>query len=597
MSKKNVAINYTSRDFESIRRDLEEFAKRYYPNTYKDFNRASFGSLMLDSVSYIGDILSFYLDYQMNETFLDSAVEYNNVVKLARQLGYKLQTSPSSYGKMTFFIEVPAGSPGLGPDPTLIPVLQAGSTFTSTGGGFYTLLEDVDFDKEGNQVVVGSADSTTGAPLTYVIRAIGTAVSGRSGTESFTIGGFERFRKVPLGVTNVSNIVSVTDSEGNEYFEVDHLSQNVIYKAIRNTTTTRSTVPNLLKATPVARRFVVETVDNQTFIQFGYGSDSNKLTNPVVDPTEVVLNLNGRSYTTDVDFDPTKLIDTDKFGIGPSNTTLTVRYRFNTTSDVNAAVDTITGIASSNFKFGNQGAISLTNRNAVINSLEVTNEEQFVGSVSLPSSEEIRQRAFSYFATQNRAVTAQDYQAICYGMPAKFGMIKRVAILKDPDEFKRNVNIYVMSENSSGKLVVANTTLKNNLKNWITQYKMISDTVDILDAEIVNFDISYEILIDINANRFDVISTCNQRLANKFAMKQDIGEPIKITDVYKELQKVDGVVDVTSVDVGLKSGGIYSESNYDFDASLSSDGRMIEAQPNVIFELKYPNIDIKGSIR
>ena len=597
MSKKNVAINYTSRDFESIRRDLEEFAKRYYPNTYKDFNRASFGSLMLDTVSYVGDILSFYLDYQMNESFLDSAVEYSNVVRLARQLGYKLQTSPSSYGRMTFFVEIPASPSGLGPDPALIPVLQAGSNFTSTGGGFYTLLEDVDFSKEGNQVVVGSADSTTGAPLTYVIRAIGTAVSGRAGIESFTIGSFERFRKVPLGVTNVSNIISVTDSEGNEYFEVDHLSQNVIYKAIRNTTSTRSTVPNLLKATPVARRFVVETIDNQTFIQFGYGSDSNELTNPVVDPTEVVLDLNGRTYTTDADFDPTKLIDTDKFGVGPSNTTLTVQYRFNTTADVNAAVDTITGVAAANFKFGNQGSLSLANRNSVISSLEVTNEEQFVGSVSLPSSEEIRQRAFSYFATQNRAVTAQDYQAICYGMPAKFGMIKRVAILKDPDEFKRNVNIYVMSENSVGKLIVANTTLKNNLKNWITQYKMISDTVDILDAEIVNFDISYEILIDINANRFDVISTCNQRLANKFSMKQDIGEPIKITEVYKELQKVDGVVDVTSVDVGLKSGGIYSESNYDFDAALSSDGRMIEAQPNVIFELKYPNVDIKGSIR
>jgi phage-related baseplate assembly protein len=533
----------------------------------------------------------------MNETFLDSAVEYGNVVKLARQLGYKLQTSPSSYGKMTFFIEVPAGGTGLGPDTTLIPVLQAGSTFTSTGGGFYTLLEDVDFSKEGNQVVVGSADSVTGVPLTYVIRSVGTAVSGRSGTESFTIGDFERFRKVPLGAANISNIVSVTDSEGNEYFEVDHLSQNIIYKAIRNTTSTRATVPNLLKATPVARRFVVETINNQTFIQFGYGSDSNELTNPVVDPTEVVLDLNGRTYTTDADFDPTKLIDTDKFGVAPSNTTLTVRYRFNTTSDVNAAVDTITGVASADFKFGNQGAISLANRNSVISSLEVTNEEQFVGSVSLPSSEEIRQRAFSYFATQNRAVTAQDYQAICYGMPAKFGMIKIVAILKDPDEFKINVNIYVMSENSTGKLVAANTTLKNNLKNWITQYKMISDTVDILDAEIVNFDISYEILIDINANRFDVISDCNQRLADKFSMKQDIGEPIKITDVYKELQKVNGVVDVTSVDVGLKSGGIYSESNYDFDAALSSDGRMIEAQPNVVFELKYPNIDIKGSIR
>jgi phage-related baseplate assembly protein len=597
MSKKNTAINYTSRDFESIRRDLEDFAKRYYPNTYKDFNRASFGSLMLDTVSYVGDILSFYLDYQMNETFLDSAVEYDNVVKLARQLGYKLQTSPSSYGRLTFFVEVPASPLGLGPEATLIPVLQAGSTFSSTGGGFYTLLGDVDFSLEGNQIVVGSADSATGIPLTYVIRATGIAVSGRLGNQQISIGDFVRFRRVPLEISNVSNIVKVTDSEGNEYFEVDHLSQNIIYKAIRNTTTTRETVPNLLKATPVARRFTVETLNGLTFLQFGYGSDSNSLTNPVVDPTEVVLDLNGRTYTTDSDFDPTKLIDTDKFGIGPSNTTLTVQYRFNTTSDVNAAVDTINGVANANFKFNNQGSLSPANRNSVINSLEVTNEEQFVGSVSLPSSEEIRQRAFSYFATQNSAVTAQDYQAICYVMPAKFGMIKRAAILKDPDEFKRNVNIYVISENSSGKLTAANTTLKNNLKNWITQYKMISDTVDILDAEIVNFDISYEILTDINANRFDVINSCNERLTSKFIMKQDIGEPIKITDIYRELQKVNGVVDVTSVDVGLKSGGIYSESNYDFDAALSSDGRMIEAQPNIVFELKYPNVDIKGSIR
>lgn len=597
MSKKNVAINYTSRDFESIRNDLEDFAKRYYPDTYKDFNRASFGSLMLDTVSYVGDILSYYLDYQMNETFLDSAIEYNNVVKLARQLGYKLQTSPSSYGRLTFYIEVPASALGLGPDESLIPVLQAGSTFNSTGGGFYTLLGDVDFNKEGNQIVVGSADSATGAPLTYVIRATGTAVSGRGATETFSIGAFERFRKVPLGASNISNVIRVVDSEGNTYFEVDHLSQNIIYKAIRNTTTTRSTVPNILKAVPVARRFTVETVDNQTFLQFGYGSDSNELTNPVVDPTEVVLDLNGRTYTTDTDFDPTKLIDTDKFGIGPSDTTLTVEYRFNTTQDVNAAVDTITGVSSANIRFANQGSLPSSDRNSVINSLEVTNEEQFVGSVSLPSSEEIRQRAFSYFATQNRAVTAQDYQAICYGMPAKFGMIKRVAVAKDPDEFKRNVNIYIMSENSSGKLTVANTSLKNNLKNWLTQYKMISDTVDILDAEIVNFEIDYEILIDINANRFDVINACNNKLTSKFSVKQDIGEPIKITDIYRELLKVDGVVDVTSVDVGLKSGGIYSESNYDFDSALSADGRMIEAQPNVVFELKYPNVDIKGSIR
>ena len=595
--KKIVPINYTSRDFASIRRDLENYAKRYYPDTYKDFNKASFGSLMLDTVSYVGDILSFYLDYQTNETFLDSAVEYNNVVRLARQLGYKLKTSPSAFGRLTFFIEVPASSTGLGPDDSLIPILEAGSTFSSDGGGFYTLLNDVDFSEEGNQIVVGSADVATGNPTTYVIRATGMAVSGRGTTQDFTVGDFQRFRRLQLSVGNISEIIRVVDTEGNAYFEVDHLSQNIIYKAIRNTTTTRSTVPNILKAVPVARRFTVESISGQTHLQFGYGSDTNLLTNPVVDPTDVVLELNGRDYTTDIDFDPTKLIDTDKFGIGPSNTTLTVEYRFNTTADVNASVDTITSVSSPLLKFRNRGALSVSARNNVIRSLEVTNEEQFVGSVSLPSSEEIRQRAYSYFATQNRAVTAQDYQALSYGMPPKFGMIKRVAVYRDPAEFKRNVNLYVISESNTGKLTTANTTLKNNLKNWILQYKMISDTIDILDAEIVNFGVDYEVMIDISANRFGVISKCTERLAKLLSTKNDIGEYISITDIYKELQKVQGVVDVTSVEVGLKSGGIYSESNYDFDSALSADSRRVLAQPNVIFELKYPNLDIRGSIR
>ena len=597
MSNKNLPIKYTSRDFESIRRDLENFAKRYYPDTYKDFNRASFGSLMLDTVSYIGDILSFYLDYQVNEGFLDSAVEYSNVRRLARQLGYRVPTSPASYGKLTFYVEVPASSLGLGPDNSLIPVLQANSTFSSTGGGFYTLLEDVDFSKENNQIVVGTADATTGNPLSYVIRATGTAVSGRSTTQTFSIGDFVRFRRVKLGVSNVSNVLSVFDSAGNEYYEVDNLSQNTIYKSIQNNTTTRSTVPNLLKAVPVARRFTLETADRSTFLQFGYGSDSNDLTNPVVDPSNLVLDLNGRDYVTEIDFDPTKLISTDKFGIAPSNTTLTVNYRFNTTADVNTGVDTITKVETPLIKFADQGSLSIPQRAAVVASLEVTNDEKFVGSVSLPSTEEIRVRAFSYFATQNRAVTAQDYQALSYGMPPKFGMIKRVAVAKDADEFKRNVNIYVMSENNAGKLVTANTTLKTNLKNWLMQYKMISDTIDILDAEIVNFAIEYEVMIDLSANRFNVINLCNARLTQKFNHKYEIGEAIVISDIYTELNKVPGVVDTTAVEVKLRSGGVYSESNYNFEAALTNDSRRILAEPSVIFELKYPNSDIKGSIK
>jgi len=597
MAKKLIQIDYTSRDFDSIRSDLENFAKRYYPDTYKDFNKASFGSLMLDTVAYVGDILSYYLDYQTNESFLDSALEYNNVVRLSRQLGYKQRTSPASYGILTFYIEVPAALTGLGADPDLIPVLQAGSTFSSIGGGFYTLLDDVNFVEENNQIVVGSVNSVSGIPITFVIRATARAVSGRAAREQVEVGSFERFFKFQLGTANISNVLRVVDTEGNQYAEVDHLSQNIIYRAIRNTSASRTSVPNLLRATPVPRRYVVETIDGNTFIQFGYGSTSNNLTNPVVDPTEVVLDLNGRDYTTDIDFDPTKLISTDKFGIAPSNTTLTVDYRFNTTSDVNASVHSITGIVSTNFKFQSQGSVSRSSRTSIQASLEVTNEEPFVGSIKLPSSEEVRQRAYSHFSTQNRAVTAQDYQAIIYGMPAKYGSIKRCLVAKDVAEFKRNINVYVMSETNSGKLIKANATLKNNLKNWLLNYKMINDTIDIIDASIVNFGIEYEILLDLSANKYNVVNLANNAIATLYSHQLDIAESISITDIYKVLNQVNGVVDVTAIEIALKNGGIYSESSYDMEVALSADGRRILGEKNIIFELKYPNVDIKGSVK
>ena len=496
MSNKKIPIKYTSRDFESIRRDLENFAKRYYADTYRDFNRASFGSLMLDTVSYVGDVLSFYLDYQVNESFLDSAVEYSNVVRLARQLGYRLQTSPASYGMLTFYIEIPAAASGLGPNNLLVPTLRAGSTFSSLGGGFYTLLEDVGFFEGRKPNCRGTADSTTGNPLTYVIRATGRAVSGRATTQTFSVGDFVRFRRIQLRVPNISNVLRIVDSAGNEYYEVDNLSQDTIYMPIQNTTATRSTVPNILKAVPVPRRFVVETTNAGTSIQFGYGSDTNTLTNPVTAPAETILNLTGREYITEIDIDPTKLISTDKFGIGPANTTLRVDYRFNTTNDVNAATDTITQTESLDFsQFNSQGSLVPTDREGVISSLEVTNEEPFVGSVALPSSDEVKQRAFSYFATQNRAVTAQDYQALCYAMPAKFGMIKRWQLSETQTSSNKILNIYVISENSIGKLIEANNSIKINLKNWISQYKMITDTVDILDAHVVNFAVKYEVVI------------------------------------------------------------------------------------------------------
>jgi hypothetical protein len=599
MAKKLQPIDYTSRDFDSIRRDLENYAKRYYPDSYKDFNKASFGSLMLDTVSYIGDILSFYLDYQTNESFLETSIEYNNVVRLARQMGFKLNTSPSSYGILTFYIQVPSDNNTAGPNLDYAPVLRAGSILSSTGGGLYTLIEDVDFSVSTNQVVVGTVDSTTGNPTNFVIRAQGRAVSGRTLFKEVEIGNFQRFLRVDLETSRVAEVLSVSDSEGHEYVEVDHLSQNVIYKAIRNTNTaTNSTVVNLLKAVPVARRFVVEREGQATYLQFGYGSDSELLSNSIADPTNLVLDLNGRDYITDLDFDPTNLISTDKFGIAPSNTTLRVGYRVNLNNDVNAAVNTIVGVDRPLFRFASQGSLSQAIRNTVISSIEVLNEEPFVGDISLPSSDEIKQRVFGFYATQNRAVTIQDYQSICYGMPAKFGSIKRAAVVRDFDEFRRNLNVYVISEDTSGKLLPANVTLKNNLRNWLLQYKVVNDTIDILDAQIVNFGINYVVAVDLNANRFTVINRANAALRDYLLKNQyEIGESILITDFYKVLQKVNGIIDVIDLEIVGKSGVSYTSSSFDFEERLSADGRRIEGENNAIFELKFPNVDIKGAIQ
>ena len=599
MAKKLQPIDYTSRDFDSIRRDLENYAKRYYPDSYKDFNKASFGSLMLDTVSYIGDILSFYLDYQTNESFLETSIEYNNVVRLARQMGFKLNTSPSSYGILTFYIQVPSDNNTAGPNLDYAPVLRAGSILSSTGGGLYTLIEDVDFSVSTNQVVVGTVDSTTGNPTNFVIRAQGRAVSGRTLFKEVEIGNFQRFLRVDLETSRVAEVLSVSDSEGHEYVEVDHLSQNVIYKAIRNTNTaTNSTVVNLLKAVPVARRFVVEREGQATYLQFGYGSDSELLSNSIADPTNLVLDLNGRDYITDLDFDPTNLISTDKFGIAPSNTTLRVGYRVNLNNDVNDAVNTIVGVDRPLFRFASQGSLSQAIRNTVISSIEVLNEEPFVGDISLPSSDEIKQRVFGFYATQNRAVTIQDYQSICYGMPAKFGSIKRAAVVRDFDEFRRNLNVYVISEDTSGKLLPANVTLKNNLRNWLLQYKVVNDTIDILDAQIVNFGINYVVAVDLNANRFTVINRANAALRDYLLKNQyEIGESILITDFYKVLQKVNGIIDVIDLEIVGKSGVSYASSSFDFEERLSADGRRIEGENNAIFELKFPNVDIKGAIQ
>jgi len=594
--KKITAIDYTSRDFDSIKTSLVNYTKRYYADSFKDFNEAGFGALVLDSVSYIGDILSFYLDYQVNESFLDTAIEYDNVVRIARQLGWKYTDSSTSVGTAQFYVTIPADSSGT-PDSSYYPTLRAGSQFTTIDGKLFTLTEDIYFGATGNEILITTVNSTTNVPTHFAVKAKGTVISGRIERETKTIGDFQRFLQIELSSHNPSEIISVFDAQGHEYFEVNHLAQEVIYKSLRNNNADKSSVPSILKAVPATRRFVLEKTPDSALLQFGYGSATQLTNEAVLDPSKITLKLHGRDYSTAREFDPTNLTSTDKFGVAPANTTLTIQYRVNDAGEANIASNTLTGVSAPIIEFENQGSLDATKRGNVISSLEANNEEPILGDVSLPSAEEIKQRVFSYYATQNRAVTLEDYQAIVYAMPPSYGAIKRCSLQRDFDSFKRNLNLYVISEDNNGFLTTTNSTIKKNVKTWLSRYKVINDTIDILNAYVVNFGIEFIIVADYEENKYSALAAANSRLRNFFANQSyDIGENLFITDIYKELQRVPHVIDVIDVKIVPKIGGIYSQANFSFEDHLSNDGRYITCDCTAVFEIKYPNKDIQGSM-
>tara|TARA_R110002020_G_scaffold127845_1_gene286635 strand:+ start:1431 stop:3227 length:1797 start_codon:yes stop_codon:yes gene_type:complete len=597
MTKKiKPAIDYTNKEFSTIKRDLVEYAKRYYPERFRDFSVNSFGSLMLDTVAYVGDMLSFYLDYQVNESNLSTALEYNNVLKLARQTGYSPELSPASYGMITCFVLIPSTNGA--PNFDYAPTLKSGTRFKTGIGEIFTLLEDINFKNETeNEIVVGDVDRNTGTPLTYAIRARGQAVSGELAIARISVGEYSRFRKIDVPGENITEIVSVSDSEGNFFYEVDYLTQNVIYLSFTNQGDDKKTVNNILKPVAVPRRYVVSKERSRYQLQFGFGTGETAET--LLDPSNVFLEQHGKEYITDNSFDPSTLLKTDSLGVCPSNTTMTIVYRINTTQNTNAAANSITKVVDPIYDFSAENTLNATLVKNVRDSLEVVNEEAFVGSVPLPTAEEIRMRALGNFSMQNRMVTRGDFVAAAYNLPAKFGKLKRVAVHQDSDSFnQRNINMYVISEDSSGFLTKANGTIKNNLKTYLSRYKMINDSIDILDATIINLKINFKISAAPDVNKFNALDIAKEAIVSYFAERAyyDIGEPFSITDIFAVLKNTASVLDVIEVDIETRMGDEYADTNFSTIASKSSDNTKIVCPVNSIFEIKYPNSDIIGTV-
>ncbi len=347
----------------------------------------------------------------------------------------------------------------------------------------------------------------------------------------------------------------------------------------------------------VPRRFIVDSSPNGFFIQFGHGSEANLTNEIIADPSKVILQAHGRDYIKDKSFDPTKLIETDHLGVAPSNTILTVVYRVNGPSNVNVASKAISKAVDTSFRFTDPSSLNSSTISDVQASLEFENEQPIVGSTRTDSASDIKTRAYGMFSSQNRAVTRQDYLSLIYNMPPEFGSVKRAAVFQDENSFKRNLNVYVVSEDGSGAFSKTNASIKNNLKTWISSYKMLNDTVDILDAVVVNVGINFQVITDQNINKYKVLQRAVAALSQEFAQEKfSVGEALSLGKALKALRTVDGILDVTSISFIPRVGSQYSSASFNLKSYLSNDRRTLHAPKNVVFEVRYPNIDIIGSV-
>lgn len=598
MPKKQVPINYTDRDFDSIKKSLVEHARRYYPDVYRDFTQASFGSLLFDTVAYVGDVMSFYLDYQSNESFLNTATERENIVALSKHLGYKYKENITSYGMCDFYISVPSNNiEGYGPDLGYAPILKEGATIQSDAGGNFILMHDIDFSDPSNLVSVARVNPDDGSPIEYAIKTQGQVRSGKIEEHFVEIGEFKRFQKATLELDGVSEILSIEDNEGHRYYEVSHLSQDVVYYPVANRSTDKNMVPNVLKPVAVPRRFTVEHFPGRVEIQFGQGSDEEILSGSFADPSDVVMRKFGSPYVSDPYLDPTNFTTTDKMGISPANTTLSVRLMVDDVETSSASPGSVRTFVDGDFVFDEtMYELDEPSMTSTKNSIEVNNPSSIVGDKTIPQVEEIRLHAASAYAAQNRAVTKNDYVAMVYSMPFNFGAVKRCAIMVDRDSFKRNLNLYVLAQAPDSFLQVATPTLKNNIMTWVDNYRMMADTFDILDAKIVNIAIDYEVHAREGYDKDELLVTCSREVQEYFRVLPEIGEELKISEIYSLLGKIEGVSDVTDVTVRSVSKTGYRGVAFSIRSHLSLDGRTLSMPFDHIYELRDTLENIRGTV-
>jgi len=611
MATTNRDIRYINRDFSELRQRLIEYTRTYFPQTYTDFSPTSPGMMFMEQASYVGDVLSFYLDNQFQETFVQYAQQTNNVFELAYMFGYKPKTTGVAQTTVNFYQQLPSKlvSGEYVPDYDYSITLRENTTVSSQNGNTFITQDKVDFSVSSSldPTEITVYQTAGNIPQYFLLKKSRNAISATIVSQTYSFTTPQQFQTINIQGTNIIKILDIIDSQGNKWYEVDHLGQEMVLDPIKNTNIYNPNkiddTPYLLRLKKIQRRFATRfTSLSNLQIQFGAGS-------PLDDDEEITPNANnvglGLPFTQDkltTAYSPVNFLFTGTYGISPSNTTLTVRYLTGGGVGSNIPSNTLTGLTTTNAKFNNTN-LNPTTSNYIFTSLATNNPDAASGGRGGDTLEEIRQNTLSLIASQQRSVTADDYLIRALSMPSDYGAVTK-AYIEQPKLTDNQVstietlNLYVLSQNSSGYLSNATETLKNNLRTYLSQYRMIGDNIEIKDAFIVNIGVDFEIIVLPEYNNSDVLLSCISSLQTYFDIsKWQLNQPIMIRDLYILLDKIKGVQTIKNITISNKAGTTSGYSQYAYDISSATQNQVIypSLDPS-IFEVKYLNNDIKGKV-
>ena len=603
-------INYLNKDFADFRQQLIDYSKTYFPTSYTDFSETSPGMMFMEQTAYVGDVLGFYIDNQVQENFIQYARQTTSLFDLAYMFGYKPKVTGLASTDITFYQLVPSvlSASVYIPDydyTLLIPentTVNVPNTTTTT----FTIEDPVDFSVSNSldPTEVSIAQVAGGNPTYYLLSKTAKALSGTIKSVNFTFGAPQEFPTVVINDASIAGIVDVKDADNNEYYEVDYLGQDMIYDSIRNTNINDPSnyadddAPYILKLKSVQRRFNTRFLDSGSLqLQFGSGNNNNVDEEIVPNPMNVGLGLPYDRDKLTTAFSPTNFIFTDTYGIAPSNTTLTIRYYQGGGISSNLNSNSLTGIDTSGIVFNKQN-LNATTAQYVFDSVQVNNKRPASGGNNGDTAESIRQNVLSSYGTQLRNVTADDYLVRALSMPAKYGVISKAYTAKPEARTNSSATlcVYILSSNINGNLTTASTALKNNLKTYLNQYRMIGDSIDIKNVYIINIAVDYEIITLPDYNSNEVITRVNSNVQEFFDINRwQINQPIILSELNNVINLVPGVQTCKKVIISNKAGTTSGYSRYAYDIEgATQDGTIYPSMDYSIFEVKFPDNDIKG---